>query len=117
VFREEQLTNAKSSGRRFANLADRVARPGRVASLSHKTLDALFARMLVSDQGARRFLPGAQGQGLNPQPTHRCFAAGIDGYKICESIKQNERLAGNPFMLLTGSEPFEEAEARRSGRG
>lgn len=41
---------------------------------------------------------------------------GIDGYKICEIIKQDEETRHIPVILLVGSfEPFDEAEARRVG--
>lgn len=44
------------------------------------------------------------------------FMPGIDGYGLCERIKQNERFGGIPVILLVGSfEPFDEAEARRVG--
>jgi CheY-like chemotaxis protein len=51
--------------------------------------------MLVSDQGARRLLPGP---GRFPKSTaySQMLTPGIDGYEICESIKQNERFAGIP---------------------
>ncbi len=46
------------------------------------------------------------------------FMPGMTGYQVCEFIKQNERLKHIPVMLLVGSfEPFDEAEARRAGRG
>jgi DNA-binding response OmpR family regulator len=41
---------------------------------------------------------------------------GIGGYELCRLIKQNERLAQIPVMLLVSSfEPFDEGEARRAG--
>ncbi len=44
------------------------------------------------------------------------FMPGMNGYQVCEFIKQNERLKHIPVMLLVGSfEPFDEAEARRVG--
>ena len=44
------------------------------------------------------------------------FMPEINGYQVCEHIKQNERLKHIPVMLLVGSfEPFDEAEARRVG--
>src|SRR5437867_9114651 len=44
------------------------------------------------------------------------FMPGVDGYSLCERIKQNERFGGIPVILLVGSfEPFDEAEARRVG--
>jgi CheY-like chemotaxis protein len=44
------------------------------------------------------------------------FMPQVDGYKVCEYIKQSERLKHIPVMLLVGSfEPFDEAEARRVG--
>jgi CheY-like chemotaxis protein len=40
----------------------------------------------------------------------------MNGYEVCEYIKQNEKLKHIPVMLLVGSfEPFDEAEARRVG--
>lgn len=40
----------------------------------------------------------------------------MNGYQVCEYIKQNEKLKHIPVMLLVGSfEPFDEAEARRVG--
>jgi len=42
---------------------------------------------------------------------------GIDGYSLCEQIKQNEQFGRIPVILLVGSfEPFDEAEARRVAR-
>lgn len=44
------------------------------------------------------------------------FLPGVDGYSLCERIKQNERFGSIPVILLVGSfEPFDEAEARRVG--
>ena len=44
------------------------------------------------------------------------FMPGVDGYSLCERIKQNERFGSIPVILLVGSfEPFDEAEARRVG--
>ena len=44
------------------------------------------------------------------------FMPGIDGYELCRIIRDSERLRQIPVMLLVGSfEPFDEAEARRSG--
>ena len=44
------------------------------------------------------------------------FMPQINGYELCEYIKQNEKLKHIPVMLLVGSfEPFDEAEARRVG--
>ncbi len=44
------------------------------------------------------------------------FMPQVNGYEVCEYIKQNERLKHIPVMLLVGSfEPFDEAEARRVG--
>src|SRR5437867_11571343 len=44
------------------------------------------------------------------------YMPGIDGYSLCERIKQNERFERIPVILLVGSfEPFDEAEARRVG--
>lgn len=41
---------------------------------------------------------------------------GVDGYKICEMIKQDEETKDIPVILLVGSfEPFDEEEARRVG--
>lgn len=41
---------------------------------------------------------------------------GLNGYQLCELIKQNDRWKQIPVMLLVGSfEPFDEAEARRVG--
>ena len=41
---------------------------------------------------------------------------GVDGYHICEMIKQDEETQHIPVILLVGSfEPFDEAEARRVG--
>jgi CheY-like chemotaxis protein len=40
----------------------------------------------------------------------------MNGYQVCEYIKENEKLRHIPVMLLIGSfEPFDEAEARRVG--
>jgi CheY-like chemotaxis protein len=40
----------------------------------------------------------------------------MNGYEVCDFIKQNESLKHIPVMLLVGSfEPFDEAEARRVG--
>jgi CheY-like chemotaxis protein len=40
----------------------------------------------------------------------------MNGYEVCEYIKQHEKLKHIPVMLLVGSfEPFDEAEARRVG--
>lgn len=44
------------------------------------------------------------------------FMPQVNGYQVCEYIKQNEKLKNIPVMLLVGSfEPFDEAEARRVG--
>ncbi len=44
------------------------------------------------------------------------FMPQMNGYEVCEYIKQNEKLKHLPVMLLVGSfEPFDEAEARRVG--
>ena len=44
------------------------------------------------------------------------FMPGVDGYQLCKFIKQSEQFRGVPVMLLVGSfEPFDEAEAKRSG--
>lgn len=44
------------------------------------------------------------------------FMPQVNGYQVCEYIKQNERLKHIPVMLLVGSfEPFDEEEARRVG--
>ena len=44
------------------------------------------------------------------------FMPQVNGYEVCEYIKQNEKLRHIPVMLLVGSfEPFDEAEARRVG--
>lgn len=41
---------------------------------------------------------------------------GLNGYQICERIRQSETLKKTPVILLVGSfEPFDEAEARRVG--
>ncbi len=41
---------------------------------------------------------------------------GLNGYEICEKIKQGEAGNGTPVILLVGSfEPFDEDEARRVG--
>lgn len=41
---------------------------------------------------------------------------GLNGYQICEQIRQNEGLRQTPVILLVGSfEPFDEDEARRVG--
>jgi DNA-binding response OmpR family regulator len=41
---------------------------------------------------------------------------GLDGYRICEMIKQDEETKHVPVILLVGSfEPFDENEARRVG--
>jgi CheY-like chemotaxis protein len=40
----------------------------------------------------------------------------VNGYELCRSIKQDERFANTPVVLLISSfEPFDEAEARRAG--
>lgn len=44
------------------------------------------------------------------------FMPQMNGYEVCEYIKQNEKLKNIPVMLLVGSfEPFDETEARRVG--
>lgn len=44
------------------------------------------------------------------------FMPELSGYDLCRSIKQNERFAQTPVMLLVSSfEPFDEDEARRAG--
>lgn len=44
------------------------------------------------------------------------FMPQMNGYEVCEYIKQNEKLKHIPVMLLVGSfEPYDEAEARRVG--
>ncbi|HWN09479.1 MAG TPA: response regulator [Pyrinomonadaceae bacterium] len=44
------------------------------------------------------------------------FMPQVNGYEVCEFIKQNAQLKHIPVMLLVGSfEPFDEAEARRVG--
>jgi CheY-like chemotaxis protein len=44
------------------------------------------------------------------------FMPEVNGYEVCEYIKQNEKLKHIPVMLLVGSfEPFDEEEARRVG--
>jgi CheY-like chemotaxis protein len=44
------------------------------------------------------------------------FMPQMNGYEVCEYVKQNDRLKHIPVMLLFGSfEPFDEAEARRVG--
>ena len=41
---------------------------------------------------------------------------GLDGYRLCEMIKQDEETQAIPVILLVGSfEPFDEEEARRVG--
>jgi CheY-like chemotaxis protein len=41
---------------------------------------------------------------------------GINGYQVCERIKQYEKFRNTPVILLVGSfEPFDEQEARRVG--
>jgi DNA-binding response OmpR family regulator len=41
---------------------------------------------------------------------------GLNGYQVCEKIKQSEMHKGTPVILLVGSfEPFDEAEATRVG--
>jgi CheY-like chemotaxis protein len=41
---------------------------------------------------------------------------GINGYRVCERIKQHEKFRNTPVILLVGSfEPFDEQEARRVG--
>src|SRR4030095_10458965 len=44
------------------------------------------------------------------------FMPEMNGYEVCEYIKQHDKLKHIPVMLLVGSfEPFDEAEARRGG--
>jgi CheY-like chemotaxis protein len=44
------------------------------------------------------------------------FMPQMNGYEVCEYIKQNDKLKHIPVMLLIGSfEPFDEEEARRVG--
>ena len=44
------------------------------------------------------------------------FMPQMNGYEVCEYIKQNDKLKHIPVMLLVGSfEPFDEEEARRVG--
>jgi CheY-like chemotaxis protein len=44
------------------------------------------------------------------------FMPQMNGYEVCEYIKQNKKLKHIPVMLLVGSfEPFDEGEARRVG--
>jgi CheY-like chemotaxis protein len=44
------------------------------------------------------------------------FMPELNGYEVCEYIKQNDKLKHIPVMLLVGSfEPFDEEEARRVG--
>lgn len=44
------------------------------------------------------------------------FMPQVNGYEVCEYIKQNQKFKQIPVMLLVGSfEPFDEAEARRVG--
>lgn len=44
------------------------------------------------------------------------FMPEMNGYELCEYIKQNEKLKHIPVMLLVGSfEPFDEEEARKVG--
>jgi CheY-like chemotaxis protein len=44
------------------------------------------------------------------------FMPEMNGYEVCEYIKQNQKLKQIPVILLVGSfEPFDEAEARRVG--
>ena len=44
------------------------------------------------------------------------FMPEMNGYEVCEYIKQNEELKHIPVMLLVGSfEPFDQEEARRVG--
>jgi len=44
------------------------------------------------------------------------FMPQMNGYEVCQYIKQNEKLKHIPVMLLVGSfEPFDEEEARRVG--
>ena len=44
------------------------------------------------------------------------FMPEMNGYELCEYIKQNDKLKHIPVMLLVGSfEPFDEEEARRVG--
>src|SRR6267142_5015962 len=44
------------------------------------------------------------------------FMPFMNGYEVCEYIKQHEKLKHIPVMLLVGSfEPFDEADARRVG--
>ncbi len=44
------------------------------------------------------------------------FMPEMNGYEVCEYIKQNDKFKNIPVMLLVGSfEPFDEEEARRVG--
>jgi len=44
------------------------------------------------------------------------FMPEMNGYELCDYIKQNEKLKHIPVMLLVGSfEPFDEEEARKVG--
>jgi CheY-like chemotaxis protein len=44
------------------------------------------------------------------------FMPGMNGYEVCEYIKQHDKFKHIPVMLLVGSfEPFDEEEARRVG--
>ena len=44
------------------------------------------------------------------------FMPEMNGYEVCEYIKQNDKFKHIPVMLLVGSfEPFDEEEARRVG--
>ena len=41
---------------------------------------------------------------------------GLNGYEICERLKQSDRFRDTPVILLVGSfEPFDEDEAKRVG--
>jgi len=41
---------------------------------------------------------------------------GLNGYQVCEQIKQNDKFRHTPVILLVGSfEPFDEEEAKRVG--
>jgi hypothetical protein len=57
-------------------------------SFSHKTLDAVFARMIVSDQGAPAIHAGPRPRALIHSLLTRCLIPGVEGYETWKSIEK-----------------------------
>jgi CheY-like chemotaxis protein len=83
-----------------------------------KVIELTFADegMQVFSVGNGRLALGALEQVAPDVVLADVFMPELNGYDLCRSIKQNERFARTPVMLLVSSfEPFDEDQARRAG--